>query len=185
MNIQTETAIKIFTDLYGEPIWINNPKENQEPAKIIKLWDEELSGYTVEQVKQACYKVAKRKRSMTFPTINHIMVELAYEEKENQQDIGTSEATISLLKRNGYSDEVIDRVVFRLHNIHYKQEKPNEYVDTEKQRKINQIRSKFFENYGYKDIYKLILNNNQKYFEISKKWKEFKKTLPDDMREGT
>ena len=119
MNIQTEKALKIFMDIYGEPSWILNPKEKQKQDEIIKLWDEELSSYTIEQVKKACYRVAKRKRSMTFPTINHIMSELVYEEKENNtnMDIGTMQSTITLLRAKGYSDEVISKVVFRLHNV--------------------------------------------------------------------
>lgn len=119
MNIQTEKALKIFMDIYGEPSWILNPKEDQKQDEIIKLWDEELSSYTIEQVKQVCYRVAKRKRSMTFPTINHIMSELVYEEKENNtnMDIGTAQSTITLLRAKGYNDEVIRKVVFRLHNV--------------------------------------------------------------------
>ena len=100
---------------------------------------------------------------------------------------GTPRSTIELLEKEGrFSKLAIQRTVWRLHKYKYEGYNPDddkpkeELLDTDKNRKLNQLRAKFFENYGYHDITNLIFEDNQKYFEIAQKWNEFKKTLPDE-----
>ena len=38
-------VFEILYDLYGEPVWLNKPKDGQEPEKIIEQWIKELRDY--------------------------------------------------------------------------------------------------------------------------------------------
>ena len=99
---------------------------------------------------------------------------------EEKNAYGTVQSTIDLLKFNGYGEDVINSVVLRLHHVYYKKPKNND-MDKDRQKGLNKLRDKFFESYGVKDIYKLILVDIKKYFELSGKWKDFKKTLPEEL----
>lgn len=39
-------VFEILYDLYGEPVWLNKPKDGQEPEKIIEQWIKELGDYS-------------------------------------------------------------------------------------------------------------------------------------------
>lgn len=104
-------------------------------------------------------------------------------EEDFEYNYGTPQSTIDLLKSNGFSDEVINEVCLKLHHVYYKKPSKVEIVDTDKQRKLNILRAKFFKTYGCNDIYKLVLSDLPKYQELSSKWKKFKQTLPDVLPE--
>ena len=82
MNIQFETAFDILSNYYGLPNWEVKPKEGKSREEIVKLWCDELKGYTVNQVKEACYWLTRKKKTMTFPSINVLMNELFNSKKE-------------------------------------------------------------------------------------------------------
>lgn len=119
MNIQTETAMRIFTDIYGMPNWEKNVKEGQSPSEIIKLWDDELSGYTEQQVKNACYKLAKFRKVMTFPTISHLMSELCDEDKDVKTDNQVQFVLKALLNNKELSELAIQRTMWNLYKYSY------------------------------------------------------------------
>lgn len=76
-------VFEILYDLYGEPVWLNKPKDGQEPEKIIEQWIKELGDYSETQLKQACYNLFKYKKVATFPKLAHILAELSDQQKEN------------------------------------------------------------------------------------------------------
>lgn len=76
-------VFEILYDLYGEPVWLNKPKDGQEPEKIIDQWIKELGDYSETQLKQACYNLFKYKKVATFPKLAHILAELSDQQKEN------------------------------------------------------------------------------------------------------
>lgn len=76
-------VFEILYDLYGEPVWLNKPKDGQEPEKIIEQWIKELGDYSEIQLKQACYNLFKYKKVATFPKLAHILAELSDQQKEN------------------------------------------------------------------------------------------------------
>ena len=76
-------VFEILYDLYGEPVWLNKPKDGQEPEKIIEQWIKELGDYSETQLKQACYNLFKYKKEATFPKLAHILAELSDQQKEN------------------------------------------------------------------------------------------------------
>lgn len=75
-------VFEILYDLYGEPVWLNKPKDGQEPEKIIEQWIKELGDYSETQLKQACYNLFKYKKVATFPKLAHILAELSDQDKE-------------------------------------------------------------------------------------------------------
>ena len=79
-------VFEILYDLYGEPVWLNKPKDGQEPEKIIEQWIKELGDYSEIQLKQACYNLFKYKKVATFPKLAHILAELNDQQKECVQD---------------------------------------------------------------------------------------------------
>ena len=97
MKENTRLAMNIFVDIYGQPNWETKPKEGQSKLEILALWDKELEGYADYQVKDACYRLCKYKKAMTFPTISHLMAELVdnkKEDKEYSKNTEKSELTI-------------------------------------------------------------------------------------------
>lgn len=120
MNNQTDIAIKIFTDLYGLPKWLKDEKEGQDSEKMIELWDNELKDYTPEQVKVACYRVAKYKKSNTFPSLSHILAELVDEDKQENEGDECQKCLRALIKREPpFSDLAIQRTMWQLYNFSY------------------------------------------------------------------
>lgn len=79
-------VFEILYDLYGEPVWLNKPKDGQEPEKIIEQWIKELGDYSETQLKQACYNLFKYKKVATFPKLAHILAELSDQQKECVQN---------------------------------------------------------------------------------------------------
>lgn len=79
-------VFEILYDLYGEPVWLNKPKDGQEPEKIIEQWINELGDYSETQLKQACYNLFKYKKVATFPKLAHILAELSDQQKECVQN---------------------------------------------------------------------------------------------------
>ena len=73
-----EKAFEVLVDLYGMPNW---QKEGQSMEKIKGIWEEELKGYSDEQIKEACYRLFRYRKTMTFPTISQLMSMLYEEEK--------------------------------------------------------------------------------------------------------
>lgn len=82
MNEQSRTAFNIFTDFYGEPKWMKDPKDGQNPETIIQQWSDELKGYTIDQIRQACAWITRKRRVMTFPTLDVLLCELSDKERE-------------------------------------------------------------------------------------------------------
>ncbi len=81
-NIQTLTVLTIFIEIYGYPKWLTSPKSGQNIKEIISRWNTELDGYSIEQVKEAAYKVVRFKKSMSYPTVSHMLVYLYDVDKE-------------------------------------------------------------------------------------------------------
>lgn len=82
-NRQFRVAFEILSAYYGLPKWESNPKEGQSRDEIVNTWCCELSKYTVDQVREACYWLTRRIRTMAFPTIAVLMNELLNKEPEN------------------------------------------------------------------------------------------------------
>lgn len=76
-----DIAFNRLCDLYGKPNW---KKDGQDIDEIRKVWETELDGYSEEQIKEACYKLFRYRKAMTFPTISHLM-SMLYDEKKNIQ----------------------------------------------------------------------------------------------------
>lgn len=85
-----DIAIKRLTDLYGNPNWF---KDGQDIDEIKKVWESELNGYTEEQIKEACYKLFRFRKAMTFPTISQVMSMLYDEEKPKEASIYESKTS--------------------------------------------------------------------------------------------
>ena len=75
-SIQTQKAIDVLSELYGEPQWLINPKSGQDVSSIFAEWDDALKDYSDDQIATACRMIFKYKRSSTFPRIAHILAEL-------------------------------------------------------------------------------------------------------------
>ena len=86
MNEQFELAIRIFSDIYGTPKWEDNPKEGQSIDAITQMWCSELKNYTLDQVREACYWLVRKRKTMTFPTISHLMAELVGQERTEKSE---------------------------------------------------------------------------------------------------
>ena len=80
MSLQFEVAFSTLVDFYGEPKWEENPKVGQSREQIIKIWESELKDYSESQVREACYKLFRFRKAMTFPTISHLKAMLFDEE---------------------------------------------------------------------------------------------------------
>lgn len=89
--MKADIAINTFIELYGVPKW---EKEGQSIDEIKKIWEEELKDYSDEQIKIACYKLFRYRKTMTFPTISQLMAMLYDEEKpteyESYEPVGKS-----------------------------------------------------------------------------------------------
>lgn len=79
MSVQFEEAFNRFVDVYGLPAWEEKPKSGQSREEIVRMWEDELKRFTVEQVRSACYRVIRFKKNMSFPTISHLMAQLVDE----------------------------------------------------------------------------------------------------------
>ena len=77
-----DVAIKKLSDLYGAPNW---KKEGQDINEIKRIWEAELNGYTENQINEACYKLFRSRKVMSFPTISHLMAMLYDEEKPTER----------------------------------------------------------------------------------------------------
>jgi len=125
MRIQTQTAMNILTDIYGYPKWEKETKDGQSYDKIIELWDNELSEYTPEQIKTACYRLIKYRKAMTFPTISHLMSELVDEEKNYDDKNEQQRVLAELLNRQPpFDDLAIQRTMWSLYGMKYKGYEP-------------------------------------------------------------
>lgn len=125
MSQQTETAMQIFSDVYGYPNWEVKTKDGQNVQEIIKIWENELKEYTPEQVKQACYRVVKYRKSQTFPTISHLMAELCDQEKNVEKNDEVRICLKEILKRNPpFDDLAVQRTMWRLYQFKYKDYDP-------------------------------------------------------------
>lgn len=131
MNDQTNVALRILSDIYGYPQWEKNTKDGQNADEIIKIWAEELGNYTIEQVKNACYRVAKFRKSMTFPTISHIMAELVDEKKKDEYSLETGNVKAAqkmyayLINNSSAPKLASQRTIWNLYHVEvdgYKQE---------------------------------------------------------------
>ena len=81
-SLQTKTVLKIFADIYGIPSWQKNPRDGQDVAKIIKLWNDTLHGYSINQVEEAAFLIVRSQKSMRFPTVSHMRAQLFDKSKE-------------------------------------------------------------------------------------------------------
>lgn len=127
MSQQYETAMKIFSDIYGYPKWETNTKDGQNVMEIVKIWEDELKKYTPEQVKQACYKVVKYRKTQTFPTISHLMSELCEEESITDKEDEISKVLKELLNRRPpFDEDVIQRIMWKGYKFKYNNYNPNE-----------------------------------------------------------
>lgn len=87
MSVQFEEAFNRFVDVYGLPVWEEKPKSGQSREEIVRMWENELRGFTVEQVRSACYRVIRFKKNMSFPTISHLMAQLVDEQRSGDNVI--------------------------------------------------------------------------------------------------
>lgn len=94
MNKQFETAYNIFRDFYGMPKWERDPKDGQRPDVIIKQWCESLEPYSVEQVRQACSWLTRKRRVMTFPMLDSLLAELSDKEPEQKKEMSKGEEAL-------------------------------------------------------------------------------------------
>lgn len=78
------TVIPTLSFFYGKPKWLLYPKEDQSPSEIMRNWAQELGGYSEHQLKNACYRVHRFKKSQTFPEIPHIREQLTEEVPEDE-----------------------------------------------------------------------------------------------------
>ena len=104
-NIQFETAFDILSNYYGLPNWEVKPKEGQSRDEIVKVWCDELKGYTVDQVKEACYWLTRKKKTMTFPSINVLMNELFSAKKENNPNEEAGRVYRMIRERQNYDEK--------------------------------------------------------------------------------
>ncbi|MCX4348375.1 MAG: hypothetical protein OSJ76_01165 [Alphaproteobacteria bacterium] len=77
-------VIPTLSYFYGKPKWLTDPKEDQNPMEIMRNWATELGGYSEHQLKNACYRVHRFKKSQTFPEIPHIREQLTEEIPEDE-----------------------------------------------------------------------------------------------------
>ena len=122
MNRQTQTALEIFTDIYGRPKWMTSEKEGQDSTKIIKMWDDELAEYGIDQIKKACYTIIKYRRAMTFPTLSHILAELHDVEKNVDTSNECQRVLKYLIDHHDGSDHsllAIQRTMWRIYQYSY------------------------------------------------------------------
>ena len=96
MNNQTQIALEILSGYYGEPKWLTDPKEAQDSEKILETWDSELAPYSVQQVKEACAWLTRRRRVMTFPTISVLTTELIGKEPQQKREETKQEKAIRI-----------------------------------------------------------------------------------------
>lgn len=76
-------VIPTLSYFYGKPKWLTDPKEDQDPMEIMRNWATELGGYSEHQLKNACYRVHRFKKSQTFPEIPHVREQLTEEIPED------------------------------------------------------------------------------------------------------
>lgn len=118
MNIQFDTAFKIFVDLYGMPNWETNPKDGQKREEIIDMWSENLKRYTVDQVKQAAYRVYKFSKSRSFPTLNHLLAELSqHQPDENLSPQQEADRCYVYLLNHGHEPMHASRTIYDLYGV--------------------------------------------------------------------
>lgn len=100
-SLQTDTAISVITELYGEPDWLTKPKEGQNVAVILAEWDEELRRYSEEQVKTAIRKMWKYSKAKSVPRLGHIIAELSDVTPEGnnatERQVNTADDTVQRL----------------------------------------------------------------------------------------
>lgn len=132
MNIQTETAINIFNDIYGYPKWQKETKDGQSYDEIIKLWDGELKGYTVQQIKTACYHIIKYRKNMTYPTLSHLLAELVDEEKEENKGDELQRVIKALESKTGTPTGLlaVQRTLWQLYQYRYQGYEPEKDEET-------------------------------------------------------
>ncbi len=121
MNEQFDTAYKIFVDFYGEPKWMVNPKEGQNTKAIIDQWCNELKGYTVDQIRQACAWITRKRRVMTFPSLDLLLCELSDKEKDSSEDDIVKQANRSyqelLAKFPALSRETTQETIYKVFGV--------------------------------------------------------------------
>lgn len=131
MNIQTETAINIFNDIYGYPKWQRETKDGQSYDEIIKLWDGELKGYTVQQIKTACYHITKYRKNMAYPTLSHLLSELVDEEKEENKGDEIQRVIQELLNHQPpFCELAIQRTLWQIYKYRYNGYDPEKDEET-------------------------------------------------------
>lgn len=121
MNEQFETAYNIFKDFYGEPKWMIDPKEGQNPKAIIDQWCSGLKGYTVEQIRQACAWITRKRRVMTFPSLDILLCELSDKDRKTSDDDLQTQANKSyqeiLFKFPNLPKEIAQESVYKAFGI--------------------------------------------------------------------
>lgn len=75
-------AIEVLTELYGQPSWLTNPKNGQNPEAILQEWTDELGEYSKADLRRACLSLFKYKKCSSFPSLSHISSMLLDEDRE-------------------------------------------------------------------------------------------------------
>ena len=120
MNVQFETAYAILRDFYGEPQWLENPKAGQSTDAIIEKWCEELKGYSIDQIRQACAWLTRKRRVMSFPSLDVLLCELSDKEKTEDSSNESQRVLREMINHQPPLDEiVIQRTMWRLYGIKY------------------------------------------------------------------
>jgi hypothetical protein len=130
MNEQSRTAFNIFTDFYGEPKWMKEPKDGQNPETIIQQWSDELKGYTIDQIRQACAWITRKRRVMTFPTLDVLLCELSDKEKTSNPD-NEVQSCLKTLIGEGFSDLAIQRTMWKTYGFKYKDYQPEKDMEAQ------------------------------------------------------
>lgn len=182
-NIQFETAFQVFTDIYGLPKWEEAPKEGQNKEKIIETWCNELKGYTVEQVKEACFKVIRWGKIKTFPTLSHLLAQLS-EVKQENVCVSEREKIISLANELGqkygresrkhYLEQCGVKDAPKLPAHLYPEEKY--FLTLEEERKLNRKNIelfKFLKSRGYSGLLELRGKGREVYDKILSEFNEY------------
>jgi len=86
-------------DYYGSVPWLDNPKGEQNPELIVEEWAKALESFSGEELRAAVGYIKKHKKSMTCPTLAHVLEALKQipktvipEEKEDDEPCYTNTA---------------------------------------------------------------------------------------------
>lgn len=69
----SKNVIDVLVELYGQPMWLVNPKKGQDTEIILEKWANELGDYNENDLKTACYNLFRYYKCKTFPSLSHVV----------------------------------------------------------------------------------------------------------------